>query len=107
MGYLRMATHPAIFTRPLTPSEAESNVGLLVSLHHVRVLSEEDGFWDVYHAVSRDLPSRGNIVPDIHLAAILRQHGVRRLYTRDRDFRKFDFLDVRDPLAGTLPHGKL
>jgi predicted nucleic acid-binding protein len=42
---------------------------------------------------------RGNLVPDAHLAALLKQHGVRTLYTRDGDFRKFPFLDVRDPLA--------
>ena len=30
---------------------------------------------------------------------ILRQHGVRRLYTADADFRKFDFLEVVNPLA--------
>jgi predicted nucleic acid-binding protein len=42
---------------------------------------------------------RANLVPDAHLAAVLRQHGVRTLFTRDADFRKFDFLDVRDPFA--------
>lgn len=34
-----------------------------------------------------------------HLAAVLRQHGVRRLYTSDVDFQRFDFLDVRDPFT--------
>jgi hypothetical protein len=27
----------------------------------------------------------------------MRQHGVRLIYTRDRDFRRFDGLDARDP----------
>jgi hypothetical protein len=43
------------------------------------------------------LPVRGNLVPDAHLASLLRQHGVKTLYTRDTDFRKFDFLEVSDP----------
>lgn len=42
-------------------------------------------------------PVRGNLVPDAHLAALLLQHGVRRLYTVDRDFRKLYFHDVADP----------
>jgi hypothetical protein len=42
---------------------------------------------------------RGNLVPDAHLAALLRQHGISRLYTHDRDFRKFDFLEVIDPIT--------
>ena len=44
-------------------------------------------------------PVRGNLVPNTHVAAILLQHGVRTLYTSDRDFRKFPSLDVRDPFA--------
>lgn len=100
MAYLRMATHPAIFTQPLSPDEARRNVQVIVELPHVRMLAEEEGFWEVYCLVCDTVPVRGNLVPDAHLAALLRQHGVRTLYTRDRDFRKFDFLDVRDPFAG-------
>jgi hypothetical protein len=29
----------------------------------------------------------------------MRQHGVRVIYTRDRSFRRFDEIEVRDPLA--------
>jgi toxin-antitoxin system PIN domain toxin len=98
-SYLRMATHPSIFARPLTPADAARNVEALMSLPHCRVIGELDGFWDVYRQVSADVPTRGNLVPDAHLAAVLRQHGIARLYTHDRDFRKFAFLDVRDPLV--------
>lgn len=97
MSYLRIATHPRIFAAPLSPTEALSNIEALAGLPHVRVLSEEDGFLTVYRDVTAALPVRGNLVPDAHLAAILKQHGVRKLYTRDTDFRKFAFLDVRDP----------
>lgn len=99
MGYLRMATHPAIFERPLAHKEATRNVEALISLPYCRVIGEEDGFWDTYREVIADVPVRGNLVPDAHLASILAQHGVRMLWTHDRDFRKFPFLDVRDPLA--------
>jgi predicted nucleic acid-binding protein len=27
----------------------------------------------------------------------MRQHGVRLIYTRDRDFRRFDSIEARDP----------
>ena len=99
MGYLRMATHPSIFSRPLTPDEAVRNIESLLALPQVRVLSEGEDFWQHYRAVTADVPTRGNLVPDAHLAALLRQHGVKRLYTHDRDFRKFSFLDLRDPLS--------
>jgi toxin-antitoxin system PIN domain toxin len=97
MSYLRISTHGSVFAHPLTPVEAASNVDALIQLPHVRVLAEEEGFWEVYREITRDVPARGNMVPDAHLAALLRQHGVTVLYTNDRDFRKFDFLKLRNP----------
>ena len=99
MAYLRIATHPRIFATPLSPDEALGNVAALVGLPHVRVVSEQDGFLDAYKHVGGDMPVRGNLVPDAHVAAILFQHGVRTLYTHDRDFRRFDSLEVRDPFS--------
>jgi toxin-antitoxin system PIN domain toxin len=99
MSYLRMATHPRIFASPLSPAEALDNVEALAGLSHVRLLAEESGFLDVYRAVTGAFPVRGNLVPDAHLAALLKQHGVRTLFTRDADFRKFGFLDLRDPFG--------
>jgi uncharacterized protein len=99
MAYLRIATHPRIFAAPLSPDEAMGNLEALARLPHVRWLAEESGFLDVYRSVAGRFPVRGNLVPDAHVAALLKQHGVRTIYTRDADFRKFDFLDVRDPFA--------
>jgi toxin-antitoxin system PIN domain toxin len=99
MGYLRISTHPSIFAQPLTPDEAMANIGMFLSLPHIRFLSEEEGFWDIYRELTAEVPTRGNLVPDAHLAAILRQHGVKKLYSHDRDFLKFAFLDVHDPIA--------
>ena len=98
MSYLRIATHPSVFHRPLKPREAMANIESLQSLPHSRFLSEGEGFWDVYRELAAQLPVRGNLVPDAHLAAILRQHGLTTLYTHDRNFRKFGLLDLRDPL---------
>lgn len=101
MGYLRMATHPAIFASPLSPEDAMRNVESLLGLPQVRVLTEEEGFWAIYREVAGSTATRGNLVPDAHLAALLRQHGVSRIYTRDRDFLKFGFLEVVDPFAAS------
>jgi len=99
MSYIRIATHPRIFAAPLSADEAVGNVTALLGLPHVRAVSELDGFLDAYRRVTGDMAVRGNLVPDAHLAAILFQHGVRTLYTNDRDFRKFASLDVRDPFS--------
>ena len=99
MSYLRMATHSRIFASPLSPSEAKGNINQLMSRPHIRSISEGEGFWLVYSQVAGEIPVRGNLVPDAQLAAILKQHGIRTLYTRDRDFLKFPFLRVVDPLV--------
>jgi uncharacterized protein len=99
MGYVRIATHPRVFPHPLSPKEALANVEALLALPRVRAISEEDRFLDVYREVTGSGAVRGNLVPDAHLAALLRQHGIRRLYTADADFRRFDFLEARNPLV--------
>jgi toxin-antitoxin system PIN domain toxin len=99
MSYLRIATHPSVFVHPLSPDEAAQNIQTLIDLPHVRVLSEGEGFWEVYQEVTRERHVRGNHVPDAHLAALLRYHGIKTIYTHDRDFLRFEFLQVRDPLV--------
>jgi toxin-antitoxin system PIN domain toxin len=99
MAYLRIATHSAIFAKPLPPQDALQNIEALLALPQVRPLGESEGFWDAFRQTAREIPARGNLVPDIHLATILRQHGVNRICTHDRDFRRFSFLKVIDPLA--------
>lgn len=41
----------------------------------------------------------GNLVPDAHLAALMLEHGVATIVTRDRDFRRFRGLSIDDPFA--------
>jgi len=95
MAYLRISTHSGIFPSPLTQEEAQRNVDGLANLPHVRLISEADGYWDLFTEVTRVAPARGNQVPDAHLATLLKQHDVSVLYTNDADFRRFEFLEVR------------
>lgn len=99
LAYLRIATHPSIFAAPLTPSEAMTNIEALLERPHIRAVGELDGFLNAFKVASQGVVVRGNLVPDAHLAAILLQHGIRTLYSNDRDFRKFSFLKVVDPLV--------
>jgi predicted nucleic acid-binding protein len=46
---------------------------------------------------------RGNLVPDAHIAAILLSHGVKEIVTNDADFRRFNFLRVRNPFLSPSP----
>lgn len=99
MSFLRISTHPGVFHRPLTPSDARRNVESLLALPHVRTEAEAEGFWAVWTNATEGIVVRGNLVPDAHLVALMRQHGVRLAWSRDRDLRQFDGIDVRDPFA--------
>lgn len=99
MAFLRISTHPRVFAHPLSPGEALGSVASLLQLPRVRVLSEGDGFLESYREVTAHVPVRGNLVSDAHLVSLLRQHGVRKLYTADRDFRKFEFIEIEDPFT--------
>jgi len=96
LGYLRVVTHPAILLRPLNPSEATANVESLLDRPHVRTAGEAEGFWKLFRATGQDR-ARGNEVPDAHLATLMRQSGVRVIYTRDRGFRRFPDIEAVDP----------
>ena len=97
MSFVRIATSPHIYSHPLTADPAVAAVDCLVTLPRARVLSEAAGFLDAYREATRGVVAKGDLVPDAHLATVLHQHGVRTLYTSNRDFLKFRFLDVRDP----------
>ena len=98
MAYLRITTHAAIFQQPLSPAQALANIQGLLDLPHCRLISEGEGCWLDYVAMAVEHHPRGNLVPDSHLAALLKSNGVKRLYTKDKDFRRFEFLKVVDPL---------
>jgi uncharacterized protein len=98
MGFLRIATHPSIFPDPYTPEHASVAITSLLERPNVRTPAEHDGFWELYRSTA-DPQTRGNRIPDAHLATLMRQHGVKIIYTRDRDFRRYDGIDARDPFA--------
>jgi toxin-antitoxin system PIN domain toxin len=99
MAYLRVATHPSVFERPLSIAEAVGNVEQLVGRPHVRTTGETDAFWLSFRDVTDDALPSGNLVPDAHLVTLMLDNDVRTIWTRDRDFRRFPRIEVRDPFA--------
>ena len=57
---------------------------------------------DVAAEVIAELPHlAGNLLHDAHTAILMREHGVRRICTRDTDFNQFPFVEVIDPIRIT------
>jgi hypothetical protein len=64
------------------------------------VLAEQDGYWPRLAELARGGRIAGPQVHNARIAALCRLHGVRELWTADRDFGRFPGLAVRNPLLG-------
>jgi len=97
MGYLRIITHPSILRSPLDPEAAIEGIDDLIHRPQIVVPGEGERFWSGFRRVSRSTPPRGVLVPDAHVVALMHEHGVGTIWSRDRDFRKFDGITAVDP----------
>lgn len=96
--FLAIVTHPRIYL-PATPLAAASDqVDAWLESPSLVLLGETVEHW----AVLKDLVLRGKIegpqVHDARVAALVVAHGVRELWTADRDFSRFANVTVKNPL---------
>ena len=97
--FLRVATHPRVYPRPWSAPEAHAFLDALLSSPSARLLTPTARHAEVLAASLADVPeARRNLLHDLQTAVLMREHGVGRIVTRDRDFHRFGFLDVVDPL---------
>jgi hypothetical protein len=98
--FVRVVTHPRVFRRPWDSVSAWGFLEALLASPAVDILVETERHAVVAREVLQALPQvRGNIIHDLHTAVLMREHGIRVIYTRDTDFHRFPFLEVRDPLT--------
>jgi uncharacterized protein len=97
--FLRITTHPRVLEKPWPLERAVEFVRTLVASGGLRVLEHTEEHLELLADCVRADPSlRGSILHDLHIAVVMREHGIRRIATRDRHFHAFDFLEVLDPL---------
>lgn len=97
--FLRVSTHPKVFPKPLTWREGLDFLQPLIDADNVRVLHSGDSHWALLADVLAELthPS-GNLFFDVRTVVLMREHGVRRIYTTDTDFLQFSEIEVVNPL---------
>lgn len=96
--FLRVVTHPRTFESPWRTKDASRFLLRLLEARSVAVLAATGRHAAVLARTLSELPDlRGNVMHDVHTAVLMREHGVSRICTRDRDFRRFPFLTVIDP----------
>lgn len=105
LGYMRIITHPGILHTPLSPDAAMADIEDLMARPQVRVVGEGARFWPSFQRVAATSKPRGKLVPDAHLVALMHEHGVSRIWTNDRDFRKFDGITSSNPFDDRYSDG--
>ena len=96
-SFLRIATNPLVFSKPLTPEEAVHDLEQVLDHPSVTMLSPSPESWSILNRLVLDLHLRGNLIPDAVTASILEANSVKTVYTNDRDFWKFPGLKPNDP----------
>jgi len=96
-SFLRIATHPGVFSNPLALNEAVSDIQEILDHPSVTVLAPSLESWAILARLVQKLHLRGNLISDAVTASILEANGVRTVYTNDRDFWKFPGLKPIDP----------
>lgn len=97
--FFAIVTHPRIYDPPTPLDQALDQIDVWLKAPMLTLLTETETHWPVL----RGLIVGGRIVgPTVHdgrIAALCRQHGVRALWTADRDFSRFAGLTVVNPLV--------
>ncbi|MDF0645508.1 MAG: PIN domain-containing protein [Nitrospira sp.] len=97
--FLRVVTHPRVLRRPWPTKQAWSFVEAVIASPGLGLLTETDRHAAVAADVMKQVPHLiGNLLHDAHTAILMKEHGIRRIYTRDMDFHRFTFLEAIDPL---------
>ncbi len=97
-GFLRIATHPRVFSPPSTLDEALTFLRQIRERPNCTVVNPGPRHWDIFVRLCRDADARGNLVPDAYLAALAIESGSEWI-TADRSFSRFPGLRWRHPLA--------
>lgn len=97
-GFVRIATNPRVWARPLTPAEAWSFVEGWLAVPVVWVPLPTEQHAQVLGGLIAKYRLSGKLAPDAHLAAIAIQHGLD-VCSADSDFARFSEVRWRNPLA--------
>jgi uncharacterized protein len=96
-AFVRIATNPRVFARPMTAREAHAAVVSWLAQANAAVLEPGERHLDLLKSTLDDGQASGNLVMDAALAAIALEHGAT-LCSVDRDFSRFAALKWRNPV---------
>lgn len=97
--FLAISTHPRIFAPPTPLAQALDQVEAWFESPSLVMLGESPSYWATFRELALTGRLAGPVMHDGRVAALCRDHGVRELWSADRDFGRFPALTVRNPLV--------
>ncbi|MBV8841919.1 MAG: PIN domain-containing protein [Bryobacterales bacterium] len=97
--FLSIVTHPRIYAPPSPGAKAIEQVETWMESPSLVLIGELKGHWDELKKTITGGKITGGMVHDARVAAICIEHGVRELWSADRDFSRFGRITVRNPLT--------
>lgn len=99
--FFAIATHPRIYDPPSSTADTVDQIDAWTESPSLVLIGESIGHWPTLRSSLLAGRIRGPMVHDARVAAICESHGVRELWSADRDFGRFAGLRVRNPLLET------
>ncbi len=98
--FFAICTHPKIYGPPSSRSQAIAQLEAWLAAPSLSMLGETAGYWEQLKNSLNVGKVTGSMVHDARIAALCHAHGVRELWSADRDFGRFSSLmTVRNPLT--------
>ena len=95
-GFVRVVTHPKVFTKPSSLADALEFTQQLRSQPNGVPVAPGPRHWEIFAELCVEAGAKGNLVPDAYLAAMAIEAGCEWVST-DRDFSRFKGLRWRHP----------
>ncbi len=102
--FLRVVTHPRVFKPPTPLAKALEDMDRLFDAPAITLLGEGLGHRAHLRSMVTAGRATGNVAHDAHIAALLREHGIREFWTTDKDFHRFPGIAVRNPFTADGVH---
>jgi toxin-antitoxin system PIN domain toxin len=96
--FLAIVTHPKIFTPPTPLARALGQVDAWIESPSLVLLTESQVHWERLRSLLLAGKVAGPKVHDARIAALCLQHGVKHLWSADRDFSRFSAVTLVNPL---------
>ena len=97
--FLSIVTHPRIYAPPSPLARALEQIDAWLESPTAVLLSESNEYWPTLRSTLTGSRVEGPRVHDARIAALCRHHGVRELWSADRDFNRFGGITVVNPLV--------